>query len=560
VKLVVDPIEKIKNNAAARHPKIPMPDNIYAQEGPGGRKNSAGIDFSDEPSVTEFFKKMKSFKGAYEAAPLIGGKVYKDTLPEASRNPADGSDNLGMVWPANKGLVDKAFRVAGDAYYGWSSLDANARAEKLERFADLLEQNREELMTICVREAGKTLPDALAELREAVDFCRYYANRGREDFSAEGVKLPGPTGESNALVLNARGIFVCISPWNFPLAIFTGQVTAALMAGNTVIAKPAEQTPIIACRAVELMHEAGIPAGAINLLPGLGDVGAACVAHKDTAGVAFTGSTEVAWEINKTLAAKKGPIVPLIAETGGQNAMIVDSSALPEQVVDDVVLSAFGSTGQRCSALRILCLQDDIADKVLKMLKGAMAEIKVGDPSLLSTDIGPVIDEEARATLVNHRKNLEGFGKLIFEVPFQTALSSRGHFFAPCAFELDTLKGLTREVFGPVLHVIRFKPAEIDDLLEELNDMGYGLTFGVHSRIDSFQKKVARCIRAGNVYINRSMIGAVVGVQPFGGSGLSGTGPKAGGPHYLARFATEKTISIDTTASGGNASLVSLEE
>jgi RHH-type transcriptional regulator, proline utilization regulon repressor / proline dehydrogenase / delta 1-pyrroline-5-carboxylate dehydrogenase len=558
--LVIDPVETVKGFASIRHPQIPLPADIYAGEEPRGRRNSKGIDLTDEAAVVPLLKKLRSFKNPYEAGPLVDGKVHKDSVPQEIKNPADESDNMGMVWPANKALVDKAFDVAQAAFDKWVEADANERAGCLERFADLMEENIEELMAICIREAGKTIPDAIGEIREAVDFCRYYANRGRADFAAEGIKLPGPTGESNAISLHGRGVFVCISPWNFPLAIFTGQVVAALMAGNTVIAKPAEQTPIIAMRAVQLMHKAGFPAGAINLLPGAGDVGAMLTAHEKVAGMAFTGSTEVAWEINKTLAAKKGPIVPLIAETGGQNAMIVDSSALLEQVIDDVLLSAFGSAGQRCSALRILCLQDNIADKAIKMLKGAMTELHVGDPSLLSSDIGPVIDEEARSILVRHRKNLEGFGKLVFEVPFQTALSARGHFFAPCAFELDGLKGLTREVFGPVLHIVRYKPDEVDELIDDLNAMGYGLTFGVHSRIESFQKRVAARIKAGNVYINRSMIGAVVGVQPFGGRGLSGTGPKAGGPHYLARFATEKVISIDTTAAGGNASLVSIEE
>jgi RHH-type proline utilization regulon transcriptional repressor/proline dehydrogenase/delta 1-pyrroline-5-carboxylate dehydrogenase len=417
-----------------------------------------------------------------------------------------------------------------------------------------------ELMSICVKEAGKTVPDALAEVREAVDFCRYYAALGAKDFDEKGQAMPGPTGEDNTLKLEGRGVFICISPWNFPLAIFTGQVVAALMAGNAVIAKPAEQTPLIAARAVELMHLAGISKNALQLLPGDGNIGALLVQHKDVAGVAFTGSTEVAREINKTLAGKDGPIVPLIAETGGQNAMIVDSSALPEQVVDDAILSAFGSAGQRCSALRVMFVQNDIAPKILHMLSGAMQELVLGDPAKLSTDIGPVIDEQALSILIRHHQSLEGFGRFVAQVPMEEKLRKKGTFFAPIAYEIQNIHGLTREVFGPVLHIIRFEAGEIDDVLDQINGTGYGLTLGVHSRIDSFQKKVADKMRVGNVYVNRSMIGAVVGTQPFGGMGLSGTGPKAGGPHYLHRFATEKAISVNTTAAGGNTSLVMLAE
>jgi RHH-type proline utilization regulon transcriptional repressor/proline dehydrogenase/delta 1-pyrroline-5-carboxylate dehydrogenase len=421
-----------------------------------------------------------------------------------------------------------------------------------------MEDNCAELMALCVREAGKTLDDALAEVREAVDFCRYYAARGRKDFARQ--TLPGPTGERNVLELSGRGVFVCISPWNFPLAIFTGQIAAALMAGNAVIAKPAEQTPLIAAKFTKLLLQAGLPAEAFALVPGDGKIGAALVAHPDVAGVAFTGSTEVARLINRTLAAKDGPIVPLIAETGGQNAMVVDSSALPEQVIDDVILSAFGSTGQRCSALRVLYVQEDAADKMLHMLKGAMALRKCGDPMDLATDSGPVIDGEAREKLRQHRRRLENEAKFIAEVPLDPALANKGTFFAPCAFEIPDIGFLSGEVFGPVLHVIRFKSAEIDDVLRQINSTGYGLTLGVHSRIGSTLNRIAEDAHVGNAYINRSMIGAVVGVQPFGGHGLSGTGPKAGGPHYLARFANEKVISTDTARAGGNPALLSLEE
>jgi RHH-type proline utilization regulon transcriptional repressor/proline dehydrogenase/delta 1-pyrroline-5-carboxylate dehydrogenase len=402
------------------------------------------------------------------------------------------------------------------------------------------------------------LPDALSEVREAVDFCRYYAGRARADF-ASPMALQGPTGERNLIALHGRGTFACIAPWNFPLAIFTGQIAAALAAGNCVIAKPAEQTPLIAAAAVRLLHEAGIPGDVLHLLPGDGKVGARLVADPRIAGVAFTGSTETARAINLTLAGRDGPIVPLIAETGGQNALVVDSSALAEQVVGDIIMSAFNSAGQRCSALRVLFVQADIADRILTMLEGAMRELAIGDPGLLATDIGPVIDEAAREALEKHVARMTREGRLVCraELPAGT---EHGTFFAPCAFEIDRLAQLEREVFGPILHVIRWRNGQLDAVLDQIAATGYGLTLGIHSRIDETVRAVERRARVGNVYVNRNMIGAVVGVQPFGGEGLSGTGPKAGGPRYLHRFAVERTVSVDTTASGGNASLLSLQE
>jgi RHH-type transcriptional regulator, proline utilization regulon repressor / proline dehydrogenase / delta 1-pyrroline-5-carboxylate dehydrogenase len=558
--IVRDPVSNVRKAQNKRHTKIPLPTQVYAKEEPAGRRNSAGVDLSAPAYVGPLLAQINAFEKPYDAMPLISGKFYKETVAEAVKNPADYQDNLGRVWPANKGLADKAMRIAQEAFPAWSAKPAEERAQCLERYADLLEKNTAELMMLCIREAGRNIPDALAEIREAVDFCRYYANRGRADFADDGHIMPGPTGEKNIMRLHGRGVFVCISPWNFPLAIFTGQVVAALMAGNCVLAKPAEQTPIIALRAVQLMHAAGIPEEALHYLPGDGLVGAALIGLQGVAGVAFTGSTSVAREINMSLSESRGPIVPFIAETGGQNAMIVDSSALPEQVVDDVILSAFGSAGQRCSSLRVLLLQDDIADKMLRLLQGAMMELRIGNPGLLSTDIGPVIDEEALSRLVKHREALKGFGKLIYEVPLEKGLSDHGHYFAPCAYEMKDMSGLQHEVFGPVLHVIRYRRDDIDGVLEQINGTGYGLTFGVHTRLDSFYEEVASKVRAGNVYVNRSMIGAVVGTQPFGGQGLSGTGPKAGGPHYLPRFAQEKVISINTTATGGNTTLVSLAE
>jgi len=415
------------------------------------------------------------------------------------------------------------------------------------------------LMTLAVREAGKTIPDAVAEVREAVDFCRYNAAQAVQHF-ARPAELPGPTGERNRLYLRGRGVFACISPWNFPLAIFTGQITAALAAGNAVIAKPAEQTPLIAAFAVQLLHRAGVPVDVLHLLPGDGaKIGGALVQDPRIAGVAFTGSTETARAINQSLAKREGAIVPFIAETGGQNCMLADSSALPEQVVRDVLASSFQSAGQRCSALRVLFLQSEVADKIITMLKGAMAELSLGDPALLATDVGPVIDDEAKATLEAHSERMKREAKLLLELPLPQD-AGRGSFFAPRAFEIDSLSRLTREVFGPILHVIRYRADRLDRVLDAINATGYGLTLGIHSRIDETARRIHERLKVGNAYVNRNMIGAVVGVQPFGGEGLSGTGPKAGGPHYLYRFATERTLTIDTTAAGGNASLLSLQE
>ncbi len=558
--LLADPVEAARAVKVKRHKNIPMPADLYQGEVPYGRKNSAGVDLDDGVSAIDLLQQVSHFRMPYDVTPLIGGKAYKETAAEELSNPADSHDNLGLHWPASERMVNKAMRVSGEGFVDWRESSAESRAQALEDYARLLEDNQAEFIALLAREAGKTIPDAISEIREAVDFCRYYANRGRKDFARRGVEMPGVTGERNIFRMRGRGVFVCISPWNFPLAIFTGQIAAALMAGNAVVAKPAEQTPLIAYRAVQLMHQAGIPKDVLNLMTGDGVIGAALVAHKDVAGVAFTGSSEVAREINRTLAAKDGAIVPLIAETGGLNAMIVDSSALVEQVVDDVVTSAFGSAGQRCSALRILCVQDDIADHVIRMLQGAMAELSVGMPGDLASDVGPVIDLEARGALVKHRENLRGFAKLVYEVPLSDKLKKQGHFFAPCAFELPDLGGLEREVFGPILHIVRYKRDELGEMIDQINAKGYGLTMGVHSRIESFTADVVKRVRAGNAYVNRSMIGAVVGSQPFGGLGLSGTGPKAGGPHYLPRFATEEVVSTDTTASGGNASLVSLQE
>lgn len=557
-KIIADPVDDARMHPKRRHARIPRPNDLFGPQ----RRNSIGLDLTDTATTEPLLRLMKDGVDGrvLEAAPFISGKSYREGTPRNIMNPAQNDVKIGTVWYADDKLVDRAFEVARDGFAVWSKTPAKKRADALDRLADLMEENRAELMGLCVREAGKTVEDALAEVREGIDFCRYYAARGRADFGGDGRHLPGPTGERNTLSLTGRGTFVCISPWNFPLAIFIGQVSAALMAGNAVIAKPAEQTPLIAMRMARLILEAGVHPDAFTLLPGDGITGGMMTAHRDVAGVAFTGSTEVARIINRALADKDGPIVPLIAETGGQNVMIVDSSALPEQVVDDVLVSAFGSTGQRCSALRVLYLQEDVADKIIEMLKGAMQNLRIGNPFELSSDLGPVIDEDALSTLIRHRAKLDGFGKKIAEAPLPEALTGQGHYFAPVAYEIQSLSELSREVFGPVLHIIRYKAKDLDNVITEVNASGYGLTLGVHSRIEATIKKITAEARVGNAYVNRTMIGAVVGVQPFGGCGLSGTGPKAGGPHYLPRFATEKVITINTTASGGNASLVTLEE
>ncbi|HET8818503.1 MAG TPA: bifunctional proline dehydrogenase/L-glutamate gamma-semialdehyde dehydrogenase PutA, partial [Xanthomonadaceae bacterium] len=480
------------------------------------------------------------------------------TEPLDVTDPSDRRRVVGRWQPADEATVERALANAVAAQDGWNATPAAGRAVLLERAAELLEARMPQYIALCTREAGKTIPDGVAEVREAVDFLRYYAAQAREQFKVE--PLPGPTGESNTLQLSGRGVFVCISPWNFPLAIFIGQAAAALAAGNSVIAKPAEQTNLVGYYAVQLMHEAGIPKDVLQFVPGDGaTVGARLTSDPRVAGVAFTGSTDTARAINRALAARDAPIAVLIAETGGQNALIGDSSALPEQLVKDAITSAFTSAGQRCSAARVLYVQDDIADKVIGMLAGAMAELQVGDPGLLATDVGPVIDADALDMLREHATRMDREARLIHEVAMDES-TAHGSFFAPRAYEIASLDVLEKEVFGPVLHVLRWKANQLDAVIDAINATGFGLTLGIHSRIDATVEKIASRVDVGNCYVNRNQIGAVVGVQPFGGHGLSGTGPKAGGPHYLPRFAVEKTVTINTTAAGGNASLLTLGE
>ena len=552
--LVADPCETAAAHAHKAHPRIPLPINLYLPV----RINSMGFNSANDDDLRAMAAAVNAALAPRRAAPLVPG--VSSTGPEvAVSDPADRRRVIGHWRAADAATVEHALTQATAAQPDWNATPAESRALILEHAADLLEARRAAFIALCVREAGKTLGAAVAEVREAADFLRYYAHEARRLFAAP-TPLPGPTGERNALELHGRGVFVCISPWNFPLAIFTGQVAAALAAGNAVIAKPAEQTTLIAHAMTLLLHEAGVPAAVLQLTPGDGPtVGAALTRDARVAGVAFTGSTETAWAINRSLAARNAPIAALIAETGGQNALIADSSALPEQLVKDAIASAFDSAGQRCSAARVLFVQDDVADKVIAMLAGAMAELKVGDPGLLSTDVGPVIDEDARKLLLAHAARMDREAQLIAAVALDDACA-QGTFFAPRAYLIPSLRMLEREVFGPVLHVVRWQAGQLDQVIADINATGYGLTLGIHSRIDARVERIRRGVRVGNCYVNRNQIGAVVGVQPFGGEGLSGTGPKAGGPHYLTRFASERVVSVNTTAAGGNASLLTLGE
>ncbi|MGE0746571.1 MAG: bifunctional proline dehydrogenase/L-glutamate gamma-semialdehyde dehydrogenase PutA [Rhodospirillales bacterium] len=551
--VVADPIARTESLRAAPHPQIPAPLDIAGPE----RRIARGVDLVDPLALAPFAAALAGVAGdGWTAAPVIDGARVRGTT-RAANDPADRRRVIGAVVEGDAETAAVAVRAAAAGQPAWAEFGAERRADVLAAAADILEADMAALVALCIREGGKTVADSVSDVREAIDYCRYYAVRARRDFAPYG--LPGPTGESNRLSLHGRGVFACISPWNFPVAIFAGQVAAALAAGNAVVAKPAEQTPLCAAAVVARLHRAGVPAGALHLVPGDGKVGAALVADPGVAGVAFTGSVEVGRAIARALAARDGPIAPLIAETGGQNAMIVDSSALPEQVVTDVVTSAFLSAGQRCSALRVLFLQDEVADRTLAMLTGAMEELAVGDPALLATDVGPVIDDDAREALARHAGRMEREGRLLRRARLPGA-TEHGTFFAPVVFEIDRLDRLTGEVFGPVLHVIRYDADRLDDVLAAVKSTGYGLTLGIHSRIDSTVEAVRRALPVGNVYVNRSMVGAVVGMQPFGGEGLSGTGPKAGGPHYLPRFAVERTVSINTTATGGNTQLLSLAE
>ena len=544
--VVSDPIEELEKLPVVHNPGIPLPSKLYGDS----RKNSAGVDLGE----TRELEALVQCVATSRATPLNVEQPGCSGAWVAIANPADGDDLVGRIRFATGADAASAMERAGAAWPAWNATPVGERAACLERAADLLEAARPRLLPLLVREAGKTYGDAIAEIREAADFCRYYAVQARKLFAVE--ELPGPTGEINRLQLEGRGVFACISPWNFPLAIFAGQVVAALVAGNCVVAKPAESTPLIAAEMVALLHEAGVPADVAQCLPMEGrPFGDVALAHSALAGVVFTGSTATGQWLNRALARRDGPILPLIAETGGLNAMVVDSTALPEQVVDDVVSSAFQSAGQRCSALRLLFIQEDVADHMLAMLGGAMDELVLGDPALPETDIGPVISPRAAQGLMEHVRRMEGTARIL-KAGRLDGRHSKGSFVAPHLIELRDARELASEQFGPILHVVRFRSDELDGVLAAIRASGYGLTLGVQTRLESTWQRVHAATSVGNTYVNRNMVGAVVGVQPFGGSGLSGTGPKAGGPHYLLRFASERTLTINTTASGGNTALL----
>jgi RHH-type proline utilization regulon transcriptional repressor/proline dehydrogenase/delta 1-pyrroline-5-carboxylate dehydrogenase len=520
--IVSDPVSEADQTHPAAEPRIALPAQLFGSQ----RRNSRGVNFADGVEIAALLSECEQALSAI--------------TPTVEASAQD---------------IERALTGASAAQPAWSQRPSEARAGLLEHAADLFETHRAQLIARCVQEAGRTVPDSAAEVREAIDFLRYYASQAR--ILGAPALLVGPTGERNTLRVRGRGVFACISPWNFPVSIFTGQVSAALVSGNAVIAKPAEQTPSTAALAVELLHRAGIPAEVLQLLPGGPEVGEALTRDARVCGVVFTGSTPTARRIERTLAGRSGAIATLIAETGGINVMIVDSSALPEQVVLDTVTSAFNSAGQRCSALRVLLLQEEIAPRVLELLAGQMDELRIGAPAHLDTDVGPVIDDEALATLEAYAARVTAGARWQYRARIPAAVGP-GRYFAPLAVEVASLADVEREVFGPVLHVVRYPARDLEAMVDAINRMGYGLTLGIHTRIDSAAQAIADRVQVGNVYVNRNMIGAVVGVQPFGGSGLSGTGPKAGGPHYLPRFVSEQTLTVNTAALGGNASLLSL--
>jgi RHH-type transcriptional regulator, proline utilization regulon repressor / proline dehydrogenase / delta 1-pyrroline-5-carboxylate dehydrogenase len=547
--LISDPVAAVKTSPIQS--KIALPRDLYGKH----RLNSDGINLADPEALTRLQLDLNDLADKHwQAAPLINGSLYSGE-PQIIINPCDNRLTVGSVVYAEKETIEQALNAASQTFTGWRLCLASTRAKYLLKAADLLEQHRLELVSLCIREGGRTIKDALAEVREAVDYCRYYAQSALELFNIP-VKLSGPVGEENLLYHYGRGVYVCISPWNFPIAIFIGQITAALAAGNTVIAKPASQTSLTAMRCVQLLHQAGIPETVLQFVPASGSMaGEYLLPDRRIAGIAFTGSTKTAQFINRQLAHHHQAIVPLIAETGGQNVMIADSSALVQQLVQDAVHSAFNSAGQRCSALRVLFVQQEIANKTIEMLIGAMQELSIGNPGVYKTDIGPIIDHAALMPLNSHLEIMRQQSQLLYQLTMDDRLRY-GSFFPPSLIEISSLSQLTQEVFGPVLHVIRYRASDLERIIAAVNASGYGLTLGIHSRIDAIIKTIRQNVKVGNIYVNRNMIGAVVGVQPFGGMGLSGSGPKAGGPDYLRRFAIEQTVTTNTTAIGGNASLL----
>jgi RHH-type proline utilization regulon transcriptional repressor/proline dehydrogenase/delta 1-pyrroline-5-carboxylate dehydrogenase len=550
--ILANPIAKAAERRGAAHPNIPLPEQLFPE-----RKNSHGLDLGNlaQMAAVQEILSNAAKKHTYFAAPLLAGS-YREGASQNRYAPFNRKHKIGEVIWAGKSEAQEALCIAQRHQKAWDEAGVEARAECLERAANLLEERRADAISLIMLEAGRTFADALSEVREAIDFCRYYAFHARKIFSAHH-HLPHITGEANTLELGGRGVFAAISPWNFPLSIFTGQVAAALVTGNSVVAKPAEQTPLTGAFMANLFLDSGVPGGVLQFLPGDGMIGSVLTAATETRGVVFTGSFETARAINRTLAEREGPITPFIAETGGQNCMIVDSTALPEQVVDDVVASFINSAGQRCSALRVLYVQKDIADKVVRLLSGAVAARKIGSPLILSSDVGPVIDEDARERIDTHITRMKKEAQTLYTGKVPRELMKEGYFIAPHIFEIGSIGELSGEVFGPVLHVIRYDAKNLGKVLDDINNTGFGLTLGIHTRVKDKALRIRSQLRVGNAYINRSQIGAVVGAHPFGGEGLSGTGPKAGGPHYLFRFIAERSTSINTAAIGGNLDLLS---
>lgn len=553
--LTTSPFAKVAANPAFDHPQIPNPKDIYMPD----RLNSEGMDLSHAPSLINLEKAILPVKEEmpWRVASIIDGKEYENGPGKDLTAPWDYMEEIGVAWDATDDQILDAYWSAHHFFDTWKRTSIETRAAYLEKFADLLEEHKEKFIALCSIEAGKTLQDGIDEVREAVDFCRYYAVEAKKMFGAP-LKMPGYTGENNFLSYEGRGVFLCISPWNFPLAIFVGQIAAALVTGNTVLAKPAATTSIISYHAIKLFHQAGVPQAALHLLLAGGrQVSDVLIGAQSLGGIVFTGSTTTAKAIQKKMTAQD-ILAPLIAETGGINAMIVDSTALPEQVCDDVIRSAFQSAGQRCSALRLLYLQEDIADTVIELIKGRMDKIKVGDPLLPETDMGPLISYEAKADLQEYMKDLKN-GTLLHTLRRPEGMAD-GAFLMPHLYEVQKASDIPREAFGPILHVRRFKARELDVIIDEINHTNYGLTCGLQTRIKERVQYLAARLNVGNLYVNRDMIGAIVGTQPFGGQKLSGTGPKAGGPNYLHRFTTEKTLTDNITAGGGNTDLLNLEE
>jgi RHH-type proline utilization regulon transcriptional repressor/proline dehydrogenase/delta 1-pyrroline-5-carboxylate dehydrogenase len=550
-RVVSDPLSLFTGLENFRHPRIPKPEDLY-----GDRRNSLGLDVTQAMPRAALISALGAVDGVtIDGCPIIAGRADPNPAGAQVKSPFDTGRIVGQTCESSAAQINRAFALAQAAQPLWNAKGGAGRSVLLQAMADALEKESLFLAALCVREAGKTWSDAISEVREAIDFCRYYGVLAERDFGA-GLILKGPVGETNVWELHGRGVFVCISPWNFPLAIFTGQVAAALAAGNAVLAKPAEQTPLIAAEAVRLFHRAGLDPNLLHLLPGRGEtVGAMLVAHPDLAGVAFTGGTVTAQAINRTLAARDGAILPFIAETGGLNAMFVDTTAQREQVIDDVIASAFGSAGQRCSALRLLFLPEETAEDLIAGIAGAMDTLVVGDPGLFATDVGPVIDSEAKERLASHLAQFQSAGQLLKRTP---VASSSPLLFAPAMVEIALAQLPACEVFGPILHVVRYAKKDLEKAGKALAAKGYGLTLGIHSRLDSFVRQVRALVPAGNIYVNRSITGAVVGVQPFGGEGLSGTGPKAGGPLALTRYAVERSVSTNIAAQGGDPALLNL--